>query len=220
MPELRFPSGRTRVCVLQVDALRAAGLKAIFEDHPEIEILAQESNSGAESELWRHPDVQVAVIGAQSGPATVEALNLFRRTRPELHVLVMSHVTGDEAVLNALTLGAKGYLHESATPAEFEEAVRVVAAGSYWASRRILSLFINQLLSRTASHGHAEAAQFTDREQQVLSLLLDGQSNREIARSLKIEERTVKSYVAKLMSKVGAKNRTSLSVRAMRAGRM
>ena len=55
---------------------------------------------------------------------------------------------------------------------------------------------------------------FTNREQQVLNLLLDGNSNREIAQSLKIEERTVKSYVTKLMQKMGVKNRTALTMRA------
>jgi DNA-binding NarL/FixJ family response regulator len=55
---------------------------------------------------------------------------------------------------------------------------------------------------------------FTNREQQVLDLLLGGNSNREIARSLKIEERTVKSYVTKLMQKMGVKNRTALTMRA------
>jgi two-component system nitrate/nitrite response regulator NarL len=61
---------------------------------------------------------------------------------------------------------------------------------------------------------------FTAREQQVLELLLDGQSNREIAKTLEIEERTVKSYVAKLMGKTGVRNRTALSMQAISARTM
>ena len=75
---------------------------------------------------------------------------------------------------------------------------------------------IHRLLTALESQRAAQtnAVSFTSREQQVLNLLLDGNSNREIAKSLKIEERTVKSYVTKLMQKMGVKNRTALTMRA------
>jgi DNA-binding NarL/FixJ family response regulator len=113
-------------------------------------------------------------------------------------------------------LGAKGFLHEASTPSQFEKAVRMVAAGSLWAPRRVQADVIHRLLTTLESQRLAQssALSFTIREQQVLDLLLDGNSNREIAKNLKIEERTVKSYVTKLMQKMGVKNRTALTMRA------
>ena len=75
---------------------------------------------------------------------------------------------------------------------------------------------IHRLLTTLESQRAAQSSgvSFTSREQQVLNLLLDGNSNREIAKALKIEERTVKSYVTKLMQKMGVKNRTALTMRA------
>jgi DNA-binding NarL/FixJ family response regulator len=77
-------------------------------------------------------------------------------------------------------------------------------------------MLIHRLLTTLESQRATQAngVTFTSREQQVLNLLLDGNSNREIAKSLKIEERTVKSYVTKLMQKMGVKNRTALTMRA------
>jgi DNA-binding NarL/FixJ family response regulator len=113
-------------------------------------------------------------------------------------------------------LGAKGFLHEATTAAQFEKAVRMVAAGSLWAPRRVQADLIHRLLTTLESQRAAQThgVSFTSREQQVLNLLLDGNSNREIAKSLMIEERTVKSYVTKLMQKMGVKNRTALTMRA------
>ena len=113
-------------------------------------------------------------------------------------------------------LGAKGFLHEASTPAQFEKAVRMVSTGSLWAPRRAQAELIQRLLAALESQRATQAngVSFTTREQQVLNLLLDGNSNREIAKSLKIEERTVKSYVTKLMQKMGVRNRTALTMRA------
>jgi DNA-binding NarL/FixJ family response regulator len=74
---------------------------------------------------------------------------------------------------------------------------------------------IKRLLSSRGSQPSIANVNFTGREQQVLNLLLDGRSNKEIAQSLKIEERTVKSYVTRLLRKMSVKNRTALSMLAM-----
>jgi DNA-binding NarL/FixJ family response regulator len=128
----------------------------------------------------------------------------------------MSHASGEEAILRALMLGARGFLHEGSTPGQFEKAVRMVASGSIWAPRRVQAELIRRLLAaRDAQRpGPVPDVNITKREQQVLDLLLAGNSNREIARSLKIEERTVKSNVTRLMQKMGVKNRTALTMRA------
>jgi DNA-binding NarL/FixJ family response regulator len=104
---------------------------------------------------------------------------------------------------------------EAADPKEFIQAIEVMNQGSVWAPRRVLSMFIERV---TASPGRifpAGRVHFTDREKEVLELLVVGRSNKEIGAVLTIEERTVKAHVAKLMRKVGVQNRIALSVHAI-----
>ena len=210
------PGRPIRVCVLEFDPLRGAGLQASFEGSAELEILLE--NSAAHFETgWLDPSVQVVVVGTRLGAGTLKLIASIRAARPDIYILVMSPAAGNEAVLNVLNLGAKGFLHESTTAEQFEEAVRAVVEGCIWAPRRIQAELIDRLLWSRDPHASASGVRFTGREQEVLNLLLDGQSNREIARSLRIEERTVKSYVAKLMRKTGVSNRTALSMHAMSA---
>jgi DNA-binding NarL/FixJ family response regulator len=207
------------VYVLRVEPMRAAGLQALFEDSQTLHIVVETSaDPGAKG--WLDSTVDLAVIGTQLGAGTLKLISAIRSARPTLPMLVMSPAAGDEAILSVLSLGAKGYLHEGATPEEFERAVRSIVAGTIWAPRRLQARLIERLLNSREAARNPSGYNFTAREQQVLELLLDGQSNREIAKTLEIEERTVKSYVAKLMGKTGVRNRTALSMQAISARTM
>ena len=210
----QFPSAPTRVYVLRFDPLRATGLQAIFQEHAGIDIVVETSPDEAGSG-WLDPAIDIVVVGAQLGGGTLKLISSIRLARPKLPVLLMSPAAGDEAILSLLSLGAKGFLHEASTAADFEEAIHTVRTGSLWAPRRLQAELIERLLALRDAQTSSTAATFTMREQQVLELLLDGQSNREIARTLKIEERTVKSYVARLMGKMGVRNRTALSMQVL-----
>jgi DNA-binding NarL/FixJ family response regulator len=211
----QLPAATIRVYVLQLDPLRAAGLQSLFENNTGIDLIV-ENASGQVGCGWLDPAVQVVLIGTHLGSATLKLIASIRSARPDVSILIMSPAAGDEAVLGVLSLGAKGFLHEATSAAQFEEAVRAVVAGSIWAPRRLLAELINRLLSSSRDpHVSAANVVFTGREQQVLNLLLDGRSNREIAQSLKLEERTVKSYVTRLLRKMSVKNRTALSMLAM-----
>jgi DNA-binding NarL/FixJ family response regulator len=95
-------------------------------------------------------------------------------------------------------------------------AIDIVVSGSIWAPRRLLSRLIDRLLLVPgAGTGALTALELTTRERQVLDLILLARSNREIARELGIEERTVKAHVGRLMKKTGAENRIELSIRAL-----
>lgn len=211
----RFPAKPIRVYVLRVEPLRVAGLQAIFEGHAGVEVIAEDPSHPGDG--WDDPSIKVVVIGAQLGNTTLRLISSIRSTRPELQILVMSPAAGDEAILSVLNLGAKGFLHEGCTPEHFEEAIRTVASGSIWAPRRLQAELIHRLLGSRGSNLTPPNVTFTVREQQVLDLLLDGRSNREIGRALSIEERTVKSYVTRLLQKMSVKNRTALSMLAMSA---
>lgn len=95
------------------------------------------------------------------------------------------------------------------------QAIDVVTSGSIWAPRRLLSKLIDRLLKVSDTSFTNAGLRLTSRERQVLELILLARSNREIARQLGIEVRTVKAHVGRLMRKTGADNRIELSMRAL-----
>jgi DNA-binding NarL/FixJ family response regulator len=121
----------------------------------------------------------------------------------------------DEQILRTIRAGARAFLDPSAGPLALRQAVEAVTQGTIWAPRRLLSIMVDQLMSRPAAPTVPSIAPtFSPRERQVLDLIMSACSNREIAEELGIEERTVKAYVTSLMRKTGVDNRVSLSVRA------
>jgi DNA-binding NarL/FixJ family response regulator len=130
-----------------------------------------------------------------------------------VRIIVTGSGVDEETMLKAIAFGAKGYVDSAAPAADFVQAIRIVSQGSVWAPRHVLSVFIERMSSSAART--AGDATFTDREQEVLEMLVGGRSNREIGAPLGIGERTVKAHVAKLLRKVGVQNRIALSVHAI-----
>lgn len=201
---------KIRVAVVESDPLRFIGFRALFDDEPEFEL-----TSSSIAEIATKPDVDLILLGSRGGQNLFDVMASLKASRPDLRILVTGAGADDETILKALAAGAKGYVDEAATPQEFTTAIKIVNQGSVWAPRRILSIFIERV---TASPGRifpAGRVTFTDREKEVLELLVAGRSNKEIGSALGIEERTVKAHVAKLMRKVGVQNRIALSVHAI-----
>jgi DNA-binding NarL/FixJ family response regulator len=104
---------------------------------------------------------------------------------------------------------------DGAPPSEFARAIRVVSQGSVWAQRRVLSMFIELAITRPKRMRPGVSNALTDREKEVLTLLISGLSNKEIGAPLGLAEHTVKTHIAKMMRKVGVHNRIELSVDAV-----
>jgi DNA-binding NarL/FixJ family response regulator len=143
-------------------------------------------------------------------------LESIRQVRPHIRLIVIGPERDDELVLSSIVAGARGYLDLTAGPEVVRQAVEIVTSGSIWAPRRLLSRLIDRLLKvPEAAPASGGGPHLTEREQQVLELILTARSNREIAAKLGIEERTVKAYVGRLMKKTGADNRIKLSMSAL-----
>jgi len=199
-----------KIAVVESDPLRFIGFRSLFDNFSGFEVI-----SIALSDLSQRPDVDLVLLGSRSGQNLFDVMAGMKAARPDLRILVTGSGADDETILKAVAAGAKGYVDEAADPQEFIQAIEVMNQGSVWAPRRVLSMFIERV---TASPGRifpAGRVHFTDREKEVLELLVVGRSNKEIGAVLLIEERTVKAHVAKLMRKVGVQNRIALSVHAI-----
>jgi DNA-binding NarL/FixJ family response regulator len=201
---------KIRVAVVESDPLRFIGFRALFDDEPEFEL-----TSSSIPEIATKGDVDLILLGSRGGQNLFDVMASLKASRPDLRIIVTGAGADDEMILKALAAGAKGYVDEAATPTEFTTAIKIVHTGSVWAPRRILSIFIERVTSSPGRIFPAGRVTFTDREKEVLELLVAGRSNKEIGSALGIEERTVKAHVAKLMRKVGVQNRIALSVHAI-----
>src|SRR3954454_9493409 len=201
---------KIKIAVVETDPLRLIGLRALFDTESDFEISATTL-----SQIATQPGVDIILLGNQAGQNLFDVMAGLKAARPDLRIIVTGTGADDESILKAVAAGAKGYVDEAASPEEFVMAIRIVNQGSVWAPRRVLSIFIERVTSSPGRIFPAGRVTFTDREKEVLELLVAGRSNKEIGSVLGIEERTVKAHVAKLMRKVGVQNRIALSVPAI-----
>ncbi|HWK31438.1 MAG TPA: response regulator transcription factor [Terriglobales bacterium] len=203
-------NAKISVAVVESDPLRFIGFRSLFDTEKDLELSACPL-----ADVGNRRDVDIVLLGSRGGQNLFDVMASLKAVRPDLRIIVTGTGADDETILKAVTAGAKGYVDEAASPQEFIMAIRIVNEGSVWAPRRILSMFIERVSSSPGRIFPAGRVTFTDREKEVLELLVAGRSNKEIGAVLTIEERTVKAHVAKLMRKVGVQNRIALSVHAI-----
>jgi DNA-binding NarL/FixJ family response regulator len=212
-------SGAIRILVVDDHPVVRDGLVAMLGTQPDF-VVAGEAATGpaaiAQAEALR-PDVILLDLELPELDG-VQVLEQLRTRCPEVHAIVFTAFDTDERILSALRAGAQGYLLKGAPRDELFRAIRVVHAGG--------SLLQPVVTARLLRHvgGEAEDAPapapeaLTEREREVLGLLAQGRSNKEIAAALTITERTVKFHVSAILGKLGASNRTEAVTLAMQRG--
>ncbi|MEU2624419.1 response regulator transcription factor [Streptomyces sp. NPDC007157] len=209
------------VTVLLVDdePLVRAGLRAVLEAQPDIEVVGEAADGAAVIPLVRRlrPDV-VAMDVRMPLLDGIEATRAVLRTVAEPpKILVVTTFEDDEYVYEALRAGADGFLLKRARPAEIVHAVRLVAEGE----SLLFPASVRQLAARYGEAGGRDAlrwARLTDREAEVLRLMTQGLSNAEIAGQLVVGAETVKSHVGAVLAKLGARDRTQAVIAAYESG--
>jgi DNA-binding NarL/FixJ family response regulator len=197
------------------EPIRLAGLTSIFDQPSRQGKPPLLPVAGSIEELLARPSLEYMVVDLHSSSGGLEMLETIRRARPSLRLIVIGPEGNDELVLESIIAGARAYLDLTAGPDTVRMAIDVVTSGSIWAPRRLLSKLIDRLLKAPDTSLTNGGPHLTGRERQVLDLILKARSNREIARQLGIEERTVKAHVGRLLRKAGADNRIELSMRAL-----
>jgi DNA-binding NarL/FixJ family response regulator len=199
-----------RIAVVESDPLRFAGFHALFDSEPDFELI-----SASMPDTATLVNVDLILLGNRNGQNLFDLMVSLKATRPDLRIIVTGSGMDEETILKAIAEGAKGYVDAAASPADFVQAIRIVSRGSVWVPRRVLSMFIERISNSPRRIFPADQVAFTDRETEVLKMLVEGRSNKEISVPLGIRERTVKAHVAKLMRKVGVENRVALTVHAI-----
>jgi DNA-binding NarL/FixJ family response regulator len=205
-------------------ALVRAGFRALLDAEDDLSVVAEAADGEAAVELaTRHrPDVVLMDVRM---PRTDGLRATARLTAdPRLagtRVIVLTTFELDEYVFGALRAGAAGFLLKDVEPADLVEAVRVVAAGDALLAprhtRRLIEAFVEQS-GRTAAREDGRLDELTAREREVLTLVGQGLSNAEIAERLVLSPLTAKTHVARLFTKLRARDRAQLVVLAYETG--
>jgi len=181
------------------------GLVMILNTQPDFDVVA-EADNGAEAvklAVQHMPDVILLDLEMPEMDG-LEALKQLREDLPETPVLVFTAFDTDERIVGAVQAGAKGYLLKGAPRNDLFNAVRVVSGGGALLQPVVASKLMNHM-----RHQHDQPAEsLTERETEVLDLLSQGKTNKDIASALFITERTVKFHISAILGKLGASNRT------------
>lgn len=200
---------KIRILVVDDHHIVRQGLVALLSTVSDVEVVAEAGDGSEALELHRQlqPDITIMDLRLprMSG---LEAIIAIRAESPQARFIVLTTFDGDEDIYRALQAGAKGYLLKGMRAEELTDAIRTVHAGR----TRIPTVVAERLAERVSG------TELTTREHEVLRLIVQGHSNKEIGNLLHISEATVKTHINNLLSKLGVSDRTQAATTALQRG--
>ncbi|MFC7405800.1 response regulator [Georgenia alba] len=209
------PAGQISVLLVDDEPLVRQGMRLIMEAEPDLRVVGEAGDGSEAVALARglRPDV-VCMDVRMPRIDGIRATELVLRLPDPPKVLVVTTFANDEYVRDALTVGASGFLLKRATSEEMVQAVRTVAGGQ----SLLFPEAVRDLLRPRARTVRHTGPPLTPRESEVLGLIAQGMSNAEVAETLVLGVETVRTHVASLLAKLGARDRTQAVVLAYRSG--
>jgi len=208
---------RIRILIADDHAVVRHGLRALIATEPDLELVGEATDGVEAAELAAalRPDIILLdmVMPRKTG---LEAIIDIKRDDPQARILVLTSFAEDDQIFPAIKAGATGYLLKDASPRELLQAIRDVQRGEVSLHPAIARRLVGEL-RRPPDLPPAEEP-LTEREAQVLALVARGLSNQEIADQLVIGERTVRTHVSNILSKLHLANRTQAALYAQREG--
>jgi two-component system, NarL family, response regulator DevR len=204
-----------RVYLLDDHELVRRGLRDLLSVEPDIDVVG-ESGSARQAVLdilRLRPDVAV-LDGRLPDGSGVEVCRAVREADPGIRALILTSYDEDEALFAAIMAGADGYVLKQIAGTDLVDGIRSVAAGRSLLDPSLVARVMHRL--RQGDPLAEQLAQLTERERDVLALIAEGMTNRQIGQQLFLAEKTVKNYVSSLLAKLGLERRTQAAVLAAR----
>ena len=203
-----------KVCLISQHPLVLEELRRTLADSG-IQLITQRSvpPTAIDAQQIKVPSAAVYVVDAHAPrPATEALVAAIQARRSESHLLFVAEKFDKASAFGLLHMGAKGLLRYPEARGELPRALKAVAKGGFWVPRALLSSFVDSILHAGPGGRRRSnwSARLSPREMQVLDLLLDNLSNKEIASRMKIAERTVKFHVSNVLTKFGVNRRADL----------
>lgn len=213
-------SNPVRIVLADDHAILRSGLRALLDAEPDMGVVAEaaDGQEAIERCVQFKPDVLVLDL-SMPGLSGIQALPQILQRSPDCKVLVLTMLTEEQYVLQALRAGASGYVPKSAADTELIDAIRTVAEGKvYLRAAEVQSVLFEYLKGERSGDVRDAVGLLSGREREVLELTARGFSSREIGDRLFLSPKTVDTYRQRLMEKLGLAHRSELVAFALRTG--
>jgi two-component system response regulator NreC len=212
--------GKLRILLADDHAIVRAGLRMLLESQPDMEVVgeAEDGLQAIQNVRKLRPDVVVMDIVMQ-GLSGLEATERIKTEFPEVQILALTMYEDERYFFRLIQAGASGYVVKGAPPSDLIAALRSISQGEAYLYPSLARKLVDDYLSRTkAEEGREDYDDLTSREREVLRLIAEGRTGKEISELLCISVHTVERHRQNLMAKLGLHNRAALIKYAIRKG--
>jgi DNA-binding NarL/FixJ family response regulator len=212
-----------RVFLADDHALVRAGFRSLLQSFEGIEVVGEAEDGHATLEFLKEKQADILLLDiSMTGLNGLEVLGRVPKVSPQTRVIMLSMHANEEYVSLSLKAGAGGYLLKDAGPGELELAVRSVARGDIYLSPAVSKQIVDAYLRRGRANGpvaqHAPFEELTSRQREILQLIAEGHSTKEIASKLDLSIKTVDTHRTELMARLGIHDIAGLVRYAIRVG--
>jgi len=193
------------------------GLQALFSTENDLRLVVCAANGHEAIELCRKHKPTLAILDIiMPGLGGIEAAKIIHRDLPHTEMMILTSVETEQSVCDAVQAGVRSYLLKDTQPDELLSAVRATGNGQSVFSPRVAAILARSVANKKT--GNLAHSSLTAREMEVLRLLAQGLSNKELADKLQISEKTIKSHVSNVLDKLSIADRTQAAIYAWRSG--
>ena len=215
-----------RILLVDDQKLMRIGIKSLFEEYPELEIVAEAQNGAEAVEKAKllKPDIVLMDIGLPDISGIDATKKIMELNIPNVKVVILTARVSEDEIFNSLSAGAFGYIMKDINTEQLMVILKTIKNGAMWIDPQVVPFIKDKncgvipprQLSRA---GFREThSNLTQREYEVLKLVVDGQTNSEIAKTLTISEHTAKAHVCNIFQKLVVDDRTQAAVKALKEG--
>lgn len=216
-----------KVLLIEDHKMVRLGLSLVFEHCGEIDLIgeAEDGKKGVELALALKPDVVLMDIGLPVMDG-IQATSIIKKSNPDIKVLIFTSRESEDDVFDALSAGADGYIMKGANEEQMVNAIKAVSEGTAWLDPAIARLVLSNVRKNStkidSDPGNKTVSKdvygLTDRELEVLALIVEGMNNIQIAKKLYITLSTAKAHVHSILQKLYVSNRTQATIQAVKEG--
>jgi len=210
---------KTRILLADDHAVVRKGLRMVLDAEPDLEVVAEAADGSEALECGLAGEVNLAILDVSMPRLTgIQAARELARRRPELRILILSMHDNERYFFEALRAGASGYVLKAAADRDLVEACRATMRGEPFLYPDAVTALIRDYLER-ARHGELPSDDpLTPRESEIVKLIAEGHSSKQIAALLVISDKTVERHRANVLEKLGLRDRVDLTRYAIRRG--